>query len=326
MIISYKSKTMNSVVREILKSLERNAWVCWLSLVVALALVALVHAKMTVVRPFSGSFIESFVQSSSNNNNNSHSNALVVKTDADAKDAFYASVYDDISNQKVTNAYEVGEIINKYPDISNQTIALDVGAETGAYMNAFIQNGITNVTGIESSAHMVAQAKRMYPGINMVKGDPIVASAFSPNSFTLVTVLNFEVYYIQNPEKLISNIYTWLKPGGYFVLHLVDPQRFNASTLLGAHTSSAQYATKVGDFDYTSDAQVFPNDSVQYMEVFTDTKTGSVRKNVRNFKIPPPHEFIALATGAGFNMLGQIDLVKTHKEYQYLYLFYKPAN
>ena len=314
---------MNSVVREILKSLERNAWVCWLSLVVALALVALVHAKMTVVRPFSGSFIESFVQSSSNNNNNSHSNALVVKTDADAKDAFYASVYDDISNQKVTNVYEVGEIINKYPDISSQTIALDVGAGTGAYMNAFIQNGITNVTGIESSAHMVAQAKRMYPGINMVKGDPIVASAFSPNSFTLVTVLNFEVYYIQNPEKLISNIYTWLKPGGYFVLHLVDPQRFNASTLLGAHTSST---AKVGDFDYTSDAQVFPNDSVQYMEVFTDTKTGSVRKNVRNFKIPPPHEFIALATGAGFNMLGQIDLVKTHKEYQYLYLFYKPAN
>lgn len=323
MIISYKSKTMNSVIREILKSLERNAWVCWLSLVVAVALVALVHTKMTVVRPFSGSFIESFVQSSSSS---SSANALVVKTDADAKDAFYASVYDDIFNQKVTNVYEVGEIINKYPDISNQTIALDVGAGTGAYMNAFIQNGITNVTGIESSAHMVAQAKRMYPGINMVKGDPIVASAFSPNSFTLVTVLNFEVYYIQNPEKLISNIYTWLKPGGYFVLHLVDPHRFNASTLLGAHTSSAQHATKVGDFDYTSDAQVFPNDSVQYMEVFTDTKTGSVRKNVRNFKIPPPHEFIALATGAGFNMLGQIDMVKTQKEYQYLYLFYKPAN
>lgn len=322
MIISYKSKTMNSVIREILKSLERNAWVCWLSLVVAVALIALVHTKMTVVRPFSGSFIESFVQSSSS----SSANALVVKTDADAKDAFYASVYDDIFNQKVTNVYEVGEIINKYPDISNQTIALDVGAGTGAYMNAFIQNGITNVTGIESSAHMVAQAKRMYPGINMVKGDPIVASTFKPDSFTLVSVLNFEVYYIQNPEKLISNIYTWLKPGGYFVLHLVDPHRFNASTLLGAHTSSAQHATKVGDFDYTSDAQVFPNDSVQYMEVFTDTKTGSVRKNVRNFKIPPPHEFIALATGAGFNMLGQIDMVKTQKEYQYLYLFYKPAN
>lgn len=323
MIISYKSKTMNSVIREILKSLERNAWVCWLSLVVAVALVALVHTKMTVVRPFSGSFIESFVQSSSSS---SSANALVVKTDADAKDAFYASVYDDIFNQKVTNVYEVGEIINKYPDISNQTIALDVGAGTGAYMNAFIQNGITNVTGIESSAHMVAQAKRMYPGINMVKGDPIVASTFKPDSFTLVSVLNFEVYYIQNPEKLISNIYTWLKPGGYFVLHLVDPHRFNASTLLGAHTSSAQHATKVGDFDYTSDAQVFPNDSVQYMEVFTDTKTGSVRKNVRNFKIPPPHEFIALATGTGFNMLGQIDMVKTQKEYQYLYLFYKPAN
>jgi SAM-dependent methyltransferase len=310
------------------KSIEKNAWLGVLLVVIKvllLWLVAVIRNRNTV-RPYSGSFIESFVQSSSSR----MSADLIVKRGADTKDAFYASVYDDLFNQKVNNAYEVGELVNAYPDISNQAIALDVGAGTGAYMNAFIQNGITNVTGIETSSDMVARAKRSYPGMNIVKGNPAAASAFQPDSFTLVSVLNFEVYHIPNTEQLFSNVYAWLKPGGYFVLHLVDPRRFNAASMLGGSANpeknGARSAAKFSDFDYASDVQVFPNDTVQYMEVFSDEKTGKVRKNVRNFKLPPPHEFIALATGAGFNMLGQIDLVKAGKEYQYFYLFYKPAN
>jgi SAM-dependent methyltransferase len=322
---------MNSIHRAfnaVCKSIEKNAWFGVLLAAVTvllLWLVAVIRNRHTV-RPYSGSFIESFVQSSSGR----MSADLIVKRGADTKDAFYASVYDDLFNQKVNNAYEVGELVNAYPDISNQAIALDVGAGTGAYMNAFIQNGITNVTGIETSSDMVAQAKRSYPGMNIVKGNPAAASAFQPDSFTLVSVLNFEVYHIPNTEQLFSNVYAWLKPGGYFVLHLVDPRRFNAASMLGGSANpeknGAQSAAKFSDFAYTSDVQVFPNDMVQYMEVFSDEKTGKVRKNVRNFKLPPTHEFIALATGAGFNMLGQIDLVKAGKEYQYFYLFYKPAN
>jgi hypothetical protein len=83
---------------------------------------------------------------------------------------------------------------------------------------------------------------------------------------------------------------------------------------------------KFNDFEYKSDVQIFPNDFVQYMEVFTDDNTGKVRKNVRNFKMPSPQTFIELATGVGFNMLGQIELVKAQKEHQFFYLFYKPAN
>jgi SAM-dependent methyltransferase len=330
--------TTNAMFNAFCNSIERNVW--FRVLLIAITILLLVSAynkiqRCKMPRPFSGSFMESFIQ----NGSSSSSSNIIVKEDANTKDAFYAAVYDQLFNQKVNNAYEVGAIINKYPDISNKTVALDVGAGTGAYMNAFMQNGITNITGIESSADMIAQAKKAYPSLklNIVKGDPTVASAFKANSFTLASMLNFEVYYIPNTEQLFSNIYDWLKPGGYFVLHLVDPRKFNPSSMLGGGMSTctnaltptkntANSVVKFNDFEYKSDVQIFPNDMVKYMEVFKDDKTGKVRKNVRNFKMPSPQTFIELATGVGFNMLGQIDLVKAQKEYQYFYLFYKSAN
>ena len=315
------------------KSIEQNVW--FRVLLLAITAVLLVSAyyklqRLNVPRPFSGSFMESFVQS----RGSSRTGNVIVKNGDDMKDAFYAAVHDQLFNQKVNNAYEVGAIINKYPDISNQTVALDVGAGTGAYMDAFVQKGITKITGIESSADMVAQAKKTHPGLNIVKGDPTVAASFKPDSFTLVTMMNFEVYYIPNTEQLFSNIYAWLKPGGYFVLHLVDPRRFNAASMLGGDASTtsrttsnkAQSVAKFSDFEYKSEVQIFPNDVVQFMEVFTDDKTGRVRKNVRDFRMPSPQTFIEVAAGVGFNMLGQIDLVKAQREHQFFYLFYKPAN
>jgi SAM-dependent methyltransferase len=316
------------------KSIEENVWFRTLLLVVTMLLLISAYNKIQRhgnPRPYSGSFMESFIQSSSG----SRQSNVIVKKDADTKDAFYAAVYDQLFNQKVNNAYEVGAIINKYPDISNQTVALDIGAGTGAYMNAFTQHGITDITGIETSADMVAQAKKTYPSLNIIKGDPTVVSSFKPESFTLVSMMNYEVYYMPNTEQVFSNIYAWLKPGGYFVLHLVDPSKFNAASMLGGDNpvptlspegKKARSVVKFDDFEYKSDVQIFPNDFVQYMEVFTDDKTGKVRKNVRNFKMPSPHTFVELASGVGFNMLGQINLVKAQKEHQFFYLFYKPAN
>ena len=331
---------MLNAYRTFCTSIEKNAWFGVLLFVITILVLVSAYNKFQrlqgAVRPYSGSFMESFVQSGSKSSESSGSSRVVVKTDGDIKDAFYAAVYDDIFTQRVTNAHEVGAIISQYPDISNQAIALDIGAGTGAYMRAFIKHGITDITGIEPSGAMIAQAKKAHPrlNLNIVKGDPTTITAFKPESFTLVTLLNFEVYHIRNTPQLFANVYEWLKPGGYFVLHLVDPRRFNAASLLGltqpssssGNRSRAQNAVKFSDFEYTADVQVFPNDMVQYMEVFTDDKTGQTRKNVRNFRMPSPQTYIETASEAGFNMLGQIDLVKAHKAYQYFYLFYKPAN
>ena len=114
------------------KSIEHNVWFRVLLIAVTVLLLVSAYNKMQRYKgpmPYSGkgsglgsdSFMESFIQ---NGGSGSSSSNIIVKKDADTKDAFYAAVHDQIFNQKVNNAYEVGAIINKYPDISNQTVAL----------------------------------------------------------------------------------------------------------------------------------------------------------------------------------------------------------
>jgi hypothetical protein len=55
-------------------------------------------------------------------------------------------------------------------------------------------------------------------------------------------------------------------------------------------------------------------------------RRGKVRKNIRSLKMTGQNIIIGDAKDAGFSMLGQYDLVKSQREYQYIYILYKPGN
>lgn len=310
---------IKDIFNKFVKTLEKGS--CWYRSIVILAVLYLL---VSAYRKFSTKK-EGFIQSEN----------LVIKQDDKIFDDFYASVYDILFNQKVDNDYEVGMILNKFPDISNQSVVLDIGSRTGDYVESFRKNKF-QVVGIEQSKALIDQANKKYPGIEILNKSPLESGTFPDESFTLVTLLNLEVYYIPNTRQLFQNIYGWLKPGGFFVLHLVDPERFNhlvpaaKSVYMQNPNSIAQKrmteaVVKFNDFDYISNYQIFPNDFVQYMEVFKD-KNGKVRKNIRNIRFPTQETFIKIANEVGFNMLSEIDLVKANKPYEFFYLFYKPAN
>ena len=40
-------------------------------------------------------------------------------------------------------------------------------------------------------------------------------------------MLMMTIYYIENKTAAFHNIYNWLKPGGYMVIHLVDRDKFD---------------------------------------------------------------------------------------------------
>jgi hypothetical protein len=67
------------------------------------------------------------------------------------------------------------------------------------------------------------------------------------------------------------------------------------------------------------------SDSVTIIETMKDRR-GKVRKNVRSLRMSGQKIIIGEAKDSGFTMLGQYDLVKSQREYQYIYILYKPSN
>ena len=51
-------------------------------------------------------------------------------------------------------------------------------------------------------------------------------------------MLGFSIYEFQNPKIVSDNVYQWLEPDGFFIVHMVDPDKFDplldlASPFLG---------------------------------------------------------------------------------------------
>ena len=146
-----------------------------------------------------------------------------------------------------------------------------------------------------------------------------------------------EIYKYKDKTAFIQNVYNWLRPGGYFTLHLVDKTRFDPVIPAGKPfilVNPQSFAEKrittssviFNNFKYKSDFQVFPNDVVQFREIFKDTTTGTnkARENIHKMWMPSKESIINQCKEVGFISHAQVDLRTAYKEYQYLYIFQKP--
>ena len=141
---------------------------------------------------------------------------------------------------------------------------------------------------------------------------------------------------MEDKQKFINNVYDWLKPGGYFLLHLVNRDKFDPilNTADPLHIVSAQkYAkkritnslVKFKDFQYKANFELDKeNDLAEFKEDMTDDKTKNVRQNVHKLYMNPQKEIISMAKQARIYITRKINMVATQYGYQYLYLMYKP--
>jgi len=260
-------------------------------------------------------------------------NIFTLYEGSDVYDDFYADIYDHLVFNKVLNDYETTSLIQKTSP-NSESIILDIGCGTGHDTKALSENGYA-VIGMDISKAMVAKAKESYPDLDFVQGDALNAQRFQPSSFTHIVCLYFTVYYMQDMNRFFSNVFSWLMPGGYFVLHLVDrdmfdpilppanplmllsPQRYAKERIKESKVTFNHFKYKA-HFDINEET-----DTALFIENihFND---GKKRKNEHKMYMPHLDTMVQMVQDVGFLVQGKIDLIKAGYEYQYLYIFTRP--
>lgn len=325
---------------------------CWAALVLFLAIVIIIMWCVSFFYKINSGNVEGFEQ---------ESRFILKQNDEVFDDPFYVGIYDELFYKQLYNNYEVGIILNEIHPTSKD-IVIEIGSKTGSYTSALQKSSGCNVIGLDKSQTMVDYASEKYPNCKFMQGDPLNFMNFASEYATAILLLDFAIYYIKDRRTLFYNCYHWLKPGGFLVIHLVNRHMFDPIvpaakpfTLVSPQSVAKQRITTSDvvfhNFDYKSkfefdnftgnnnnannnnnnndnnnnDNNNKMNDGVKIIETMKDRR-GKVRKNIRSLKMTGQKIIIGDAKDAGFSMLGQYDLVKSQREYQYIYILYKPSN
>jgi ubiquinone/menaquinone biosynthesis C-methylase UbiE len=260
----------------------------------------------------------------------------MFKSGTDIYDDFYSDIYDFLVFSDVKDDYEVGEIINSTKP-TQESIILDIGSGTGHHVGLLNKKGFKTI-GLDKSQSMIKKAKENYPEYDFVKGDAMNAMQFQPSSFTHITCLYFTIYYIKDKMHFFKNCMKWLMPGGSLVVHIVDREMFdpilppaNPLVMLTPQRYAKERITNstitFDDFKYNANFDLNSDkNSATFIEKFKNKDTDKTfRKQEHTMYMESEQDILTMAKDVGFIIKGKIDLIKSGYEYQYLYLFQKPA-
>jgi ubiquinone/menaquinone biosynthesis C-methylase UbiE len=257
-------------------------------------------------------------------------------------DNVYASIYKALwhSHQKL-----------EYEQVSMQDIALADKAKTdvkildlccgiGQHACWFVNMGV-EYTGIDNSVPMLNEARKECPSAKFQKGDITQAALFPPKSCSHTLLLGFSAYMFPNVKIVSDNAYLWTQPGGYFVVHLVEPDKYDplldlaspfAAFSLQKYSYERQTKSEIffDDFKYTSTFKKKKNEEdAVFDEILTyynpETSPGKVkyREQKQRWYMPDLESMIETIKSSGFRLEEKVHMVSAGKEYQYLVYFTK---
>ena len=145
----------------------------------------------------------------------------------------YSDVFCRVYNEFGWNYYPEafgGELLNwlREKGIRVQS-ALDLACGTGVLCRALQDGGIPS-RGMDLSAGMIAIAREANPDIPFDVADMLT---YTPGEqFDLVTCTGDALNHIPDltdVEKIFAGVFSWLKPGGYFIFDLLDEQEISTA-------------------------------------------------------------------------------------------------
>ena len=261
---------------------------------------------------------------------------IVIPSNDNIYDKFYAGIYDGLFGDRAKVLFEVTQITQhalKKWGSQNSIKILDAGCGTGWHTKLLSKD--YNIIGLDRSAHMINQAKKINNANVLKLGNMKDSTIFNRNSFTHILCLYYTIYYINNLNKLFSNFRKWLVPRGMIVLHIVD--RDNFDPLLNAASpfplfSLQKYSKKrlteskvhFNDFLYKGKFDIDKsNDIATFSEVFKYKNKSKIRKQKHKLYMPDISTILEKARDNGFKLVHKIGLIPVSFEYNYLYIFRK---
>jgi ubiquinone/menaquinone biosynthesis C-methylase UbiE len=250
------------------------------------------------------------------------------KSNDDLYDDFYSEIYDYLVFSDVRNEYEVGKIINA-TEPSLQSVILDIGCGTGNVVNLLNEKGL-NIIGVDNSQAMINKTINKYPQLKMklVKGNVLQTHLFPHYRFTHILCLYFTIYYLKNKSLFLENVYDWLKPGGFFVLHLVNRDKFSPILPMNTHKRYKNDKTyskiQFTHFDYDSNFELYKDANTGIFRERFKNKQGETRKQQHTFYMENQKTIITIAQKIGFIIHSKISMEEVRYNDQYLYILKKP--
>jgi SAM-dependent methyltransferase len=105
---------------------------------------------------------------------------------------------------------------------------LDIGAGDGAFLEALLDRGFRDVTGVEpSTAPLEGASARIRPHLRQELFDP---EAFGDRKFSIVTCFQ-TIEHVYDPAELMRGIFRVLEPGGFVFLVFHDSRALSAKLL-----------------------------------------------------------------------------------------------
>lgn len=254
---------------------------------------------------------------------------FVFKEENSVYDLFYINQYDDLYKTKSYSEDDMVVIDTLTKPSLNDNSFLDVGCGSGSLLS-LLETRNYNSFGIDKSPAMVNQAKQTAVDSEIlcddVLRDPML---FENNSFSHILCTHFTIYEIEDKTTFFNHCFHWLKPSGFLVLHVVDPDNFNMivpKSELYNHVNKRIMNTELNTdgFVYTNQFKTSQKEIFVQEEKF-QTKN-KIRQNSKTWYLTGKKTLCQTAVTCGFDLHSEsvYDKGAIRDKNQFLIIFVKP--